>query len=167
MTPSYLANRDLMATGDLLLWSSNSLIGAAIRLFTRSNVNHASLIIRLKEYEGEDRRRYHGEAVGRGVLPVPLSTDLEQHDGSCWWYPLRQEWDHKRGEIGRRMIEMFGKRYDYRSLLRNALGHVSADSRRLFCSEYCYLSLGLQGMAPRPNELLRLGAWEMPGVQIK
>lgn len=151
-----------MKTGDVLLWRSNSLIGAAIRFFTRSEINHASMIIRLAEYEGEERRCYHSEALERGVFPNVLSKRLAAFDGTVWWYQLLPDWDSKRTEIGRRMIDMMGTPYDYPSLFANIVGRVSADARRLFCSEYCYLALGYAGKAPQPHELPKLGIFELP-----
>jgi len=46
-----------MQTGDLLMWSSDRLIGKAIRWRTLSEYSHASLVIRLAEYEGTEGRR--------------------------------------------------------------------------------------------------------------
>ncbi len=154
-----------MQTGDLLLWSSDSLIGAAIRFFTRSNVNHASMILRFPEYEGAEGRRFTTEALEHGTVLNLLSRRLETHKGEVWWYPLKDEWNPDRNEIGHRALELIGRPYDYKSLFENIACHVSTDAKKLFCSEYYYLSLGLSGKAPRPNDLPGLGIFKPP-VQI-
>ena len=55
-------------TGDLLMWSSNGIVGKAIRWRTLSEFSHASLAIRLAEYEGAEGRRFTTEALADGVV---------------------------------------------------------------------------------------------------
>lgn len=152
----YNTNKNQMKTGDLLQWKSPGIIGAAIRWKTKSEVNHTSMIIRLGEYEGEERHRFHTEAMERGVYPNLLSVRLEAFKGQVWWLPLKDEWDQKRINIGRRLTEMWGKEYDYKSLFWQLIGKVNADAKQLFCSETCYLALGFNGKAPNPGEIENL-----------
>lgn len=154
-----------MKTGDLLLWRSNSLLGAAIRFFSHGSVNHASGIICFPDYDGGYNRRWTTEALEHGTVLNYLSKRLEEYDGSVWWYPLKDEWELKRNEIGRRALEMIGVGYDFGSLFKNAVAKVSADARRLFCSEYYFLSLGFEGKAPTPADLPELGIYKQE-VQI-
>jgi hypothetical protein len=149
----YCAVKDQMKTGDLLQWQSDSLVGGIIRWKTGSDVNHSSMVIRLSEYEGEERRRFHTEAMERGVYPNLLSARLDTFKGKVWWLPLKDEWDPKRVGIGRRLTEMWGREYDYGSLFRQLMGAVNADGKQLFCSEACYLALGFTGAAPNPGEM--------------
>lgn len=158
----YDAIKDQMKTGDLLQWRSNSLLGAAIRWKTKSNVNHSSLIIRLAEYEGLERRRYTTEALEHGIVLNFLSRRLEQFDGEVWWYQLNDTWNHARQEIGADALSMVGIPYDYKSLFYQLIGKVSADARKLFCSEYCYLSYGFTGTAPAPADMPALGIFKQP-----
>jgi hypothetical protein len=157
--------KDQFKTGDLLQWKSNSLIGWAIRWKTHSNVNHSSLVIRLAEYEGLERRRYTTEALEHGTVLNFLSRRIELHDGEVWWYPLVDEWNENRQAIGERALSMIGIPYDYGSIFKQLFGKVSADARSLFCSEYCYLSYGFTGTAPSPADMYNLGIFK-PGVKI-
>jgi hypothetical protein len=52
--------------------------------------------------------------------------------------------------------------YDYQSIFHQLFGKVSADARRLFCSEYCYLAYGFTGKAPAPADMPALGIFEQP-----
>lgn len=161
----YYSVKDQMKTGDLLQWHSNSIIGTLIRAKIKSTFNHSGLVLRLSEYEGLERRRWTSEALEHGVYPILLSRRLEDFDGQCWWFPLKPEWDEKRKKIGEYMVEKFGVPYDYESIFKQLISHVSADARSLFCSEYCYLSYGFDGDAPNPSEMLDLGIFK-EGTQL-
>ncbi len=158
----YNAIKGEMRTGDLLQWKTNSLFGALIRWRTKSNVNHSSLVIRLKEYEGLEGRRWTTEAMGHGTVLNLLSRRLETHKGECWWYPLADSWDLLRGDVGAWAMEQIGIPYDFGSIAKQIIGCVSADARELFCSEYCFLSYGLKGKAPNPGEMPDLGIFKEP-----
>jgi hypothetical protein len=162
----YTDIKQQMKTGDLLLWRSNSLLGAAIRFFSKGTVNHASIVMCFPEYEGEECRRWTTEALEHGTVLNLLSRRLDDYDGQVWWYPLKDDWEQQRSIIGHRALEMIGIPYDYKSLFKNIVGKVSAEARRLFCSEYYYLSLGLQGEAPTPADLPNLGIFKQE-VKIK
>jgi hypothetical protein len=162
---AYEAVKDQMKTGDMILWSHNSLIGKLIEGFSHANVSHASLVIRLQEYEGLERRRFHMEATGKGVYPNLLSRALAHYDGEAWWYPLKDEWDSSRQAIGEKAFQWLGVDYDFEGTLRNAWEKVKADPTKLFCSEYVFLCYGLSGLAPTPGNLPGLGLFKEP-VQI-
>lgn len=155
-----------MKTGDLLLWRSNSLLGATIRFFSKGPFNHASIVMCFPEYEGEECRRWTTEALEHGTVLNLLSRRLDKYDGQVWWFPLKDDWEQQRSIIGRRALSMIGIGYDYKSLFKNILGKVSAEARRLFCSEYYFLSLGMEGKAPTPAGLPSLGIFKQE-VQIK
>jgi hypothetical protein len=158
----YAAVRDQMKTGDLLQWSSNSVLGALIRWRTNAEVNHSGLVIRLQEYEGLERRRWTLEALEKGFYPNLLSRRLEQFDGRVWWYPLKDELNGQRQAIGERAFSMVGIGYDFLSIFQQLVGRVSADMKHLFCSEGCYLAYGFQGTAPNPGEMPGLGIFKEP-----
>src|SRR5512133_2934623 len=103
--------------------------------------------------------------MDRGVYPNLLSERLKGHSGRVWWYPLIDDWDAYRSDIAMRLGAMWGKEYDYPSLVYQLIGKVSADARRLFCSEVCFLALGYQGQAPNPYELTQYPIWK-PKVLI-
>jgi hypothetical protein len=161
----YHAVKEKMKTGDLLQWRSNSVVGSLIRWRTRADVNHSSLVMRFAEYQGEERRRFTTEALEHGTVLNLLSRRLETFDGSCWWHPLRPDWNNRRREIGERALDLIGIPYDYRSIVSQIFGRVSSDARRLFCSEYCFLCYGQEGIAPTPADMPLLGIFG-PGVQI-
>jgi len=160
-----MAVKDQMRTGDLLQWRSNSLIGALIRWRTKATVNHSSLVLRLSEYEGTERRRYTTEALENGTVLNFLSRRLEQFDGEVWWYPLKEEWNERRQAIGECALSLIGIPYDYKSIAAQIFGKVSADARALFCSEYCFICYGMGGKAPTPADMPGLGIYK-EGVKI-
>jgi hypothetical protein len=152
----YYEIKSQMKTGDLLLWHSTSVIGGLIRTFSKGEYNHASMVMCFKDYEGEKKRRWTTEANEKGTILNLLSRRLEAFNGYVDWFPLKDEWNDKREIIGANALELIGIPYDYKSLFRNILGRVSTEARELFCSEYYFLSLGLEGKSPTPNDLCRL-----------
>jgi hypothetical protein len=163
-----------MKTGDMLQWRSNSLLGWAIRLKTQGqrpqyekdhdiNVNHTCMVIRLAEYEGEERRRWTQEALEHGVVLNLLSRRLEQFDGSVYWYRLRPEFN--RTAIGQVALSLIGVPYDYGSILKQLIAKVSVDARNLFCSEDYLYCFSFKGKALSPNEMPELG-WHLEPVRI-
>lgn len=149
----YHAVREEMQTGDILYWRSKSFVGSAIRWRTGGKGNHISQIIRLSDCEWTDGRRFHTEAMERGVYPNLLSKRLEDYAGTVWWLPLKPEWDAQRAIIAVRMAEMWGTPYDYKSLFWQLIGKASTDAKQLFCSEFAWKALGFDGIAPNPKEL--------------
>ena len=161
----YRAVKEQMKTGDLLQWRSDSLIGKLICWKTGYDVSHSSLVLRLSEYEGLERRRFTTEALGIGTVLSLLSRRLEGFDGNLWWYPLIDDWDKKRTFIGEMSLSLIGIKYDYKSLIKQIFGVVSVDVQKLFCSEYVYLCYGFAGEAPYPGALNDLGIFKK-GVQL-
>ncbi len=158
----YNSVRDLMQTGDLILWRSHSLLGILIREFSKAPVNHASLIMRIEPYEGSEGRRFIAEALEHGIVLNLLSKRLTDTDGEAWWYPLNDEWAKKRQEIGERGLKYMGTPYDYDALLKLAMTKVKAQTDEMVCSEFYFESLGLTGNIPTPGELPSLGIFKEP-----
>jgi hypothetical protein len=156
-------------TGDLLEWSSTTALGWLIRKFTGQDVNHSSLVVRYTSFDQE--RVYILEAVAFGVYPNFLSRRLEAHKGQVYWLQLVPEYDGLRPDIAREAMKYVGIKYDYRSLIRQAVSRVSAEASAFFCSELCYqagLEAGLpikQAYAPRPGEFSCLDVYK-PRIQI-
>lgn len=161
----YESVRSQMKTGDLLQWKSNSLIGALIRWRTKSIFNHSSLVLRIPEYEGKEGRVWTTEALEHGTVLNLLSRRIEDFNGELWWFPLKDEWHPKCEMIGEYALKMIGLPYDYKSIVKQIIGKVSADARALFCSEYCYLAYGFEGQAPAPADMLKLGIFK-EGVKL-
>lgn len=135
----YLEIREEMKTGDLLLWQTENLLGTLIRLRT-GKFTHASLIIRMAEWEGQERRRYHIEAGPKGFYPAILSNEIQTYGGHIWWYPLKDEYNPFRTALGLKMTSMFGIGYDFLSLARNIWGRVRPNAKKLYCSEGAYMT---------------------------
>lgn len=149
--------RNEMKTGDLLQFSGSGIVSGIIKLRT-GKFSHSSLVLIIDEYD----RRMTMTAENRGVYPVPLSDYLAGYKGRAWWYPLTDDWDPRRYDIGGRALDMSGTAYDWGSLIRQALVKVSAGASRLFCSELCFLAYGYTGKAPNPSEMPGLGIFKDP-----
>ena len=89
---TYLKYRNQLQTGDCILWQSKSIIGWLIRRFSKANVNHASLVISMEQYEGLINRRFLLEALGPGIVLRLLSRRLMKFSGKVWWYPLQDKY---------------------------------------------------------------------------
>ncbi len=158
----YEALKGQLETGDLLLWKSHSALGSVIRLFSGANVNHASLVFRIAPYEGSEHRRFTSESLEHGVVLNLLSKRLAEFDGEVWWYRLNADMAAQRVAIGERALQYLGTPYDYEALFQQAVERVQADPSRLFCSEYCFICYGLEGIAPRPGDMPALGLFQEP-----
>lgn len=169
----YLKVRDEIGTGDLIEWHSKSIIGWAIRMITRNDVNHSSLALKLDYFEGLKDRRFVLEALEHGITLNLLSRRLEKFNGKVYWYKLKAENEGKRGMIASWALEQVGKKYDYKSLFLQLLFRVSANARKFFCSEYAYMAyraagmlIGMVSKAPRPGEFMKFGLHEKERVQL-
>lgn len=153
----YYQLRHKLETGDLLLWKSNTILGYLIQWFSKSDVNHAGLVLRLAEYDTE--RVFTLEALEGGIVLRTLSGRLEAHKGQCFWHPLKTEYGLRYKRIGREALLMVGTKYDFGSLFKQAVCRVSTDAERLFCSEFvalCWHRAGLPvniDKAPRPGDM--------------
>lgn len=178
--------RPHLRTGDLLQWSSSSALGWLIRKVTSSKVNHTGMVVRFTEYEGDQNavnRRFTLEALENGIALNLISRRFESYEGKCYWYPLLPIYGDKRSLLGSAALKYSGVKYDYRSLFKNILGKVSANAKKLFCSEYVYLSFKdcgfttdlcksdklliklAEGKSPVPGDMPLLNWWS-EGVRI-
>lgn len=160
----YATIRHKLKDCDLLLWRTNSILGRAIRYFGHLEYNHASLVVVSLKYG--IRRVLLYEALAQGVEPTFMSVRLMKAKGQCYWFPLSEKWDYLRGKYYQHANRLGGTPYDYKSVLENIAGYVSADAQRLFCSEYLFVAgrdAGFPTMgvtaAPRPDGLLSFGWW--------
>lgn len=159
-----------MDTGDTLLYVGESFTGATIAWWvstffkdrpipTMPIFTHGNMVLRLKEFEGLEDRRWVLNADNRGAIPVLLSTYLENYHGHCYWFPLKNQYDPQRVAIGCYALEIAGRKYDFKGLFKNAIGLVNAEANRVFCTETNFLSYRDGGhivvgdKAPRPDLL--------------
>lgn len=157
----YRLHQPALRTGDVLLYQGSGPLSWLIRRFTTHS--HAGLVIRLREFEGEQKRRYTLEALASGVRLNYLSRKLSGYGGRVYWLPLRARYDGDRHAVGAEAMKYLGVGYDFSSLFRNAAGRVAPGLRRLFCSEAVWAAAAGAGLpvpsstmsrAPRPGDLL-------------
>jgi hypothetical protein len=138
--------KELMKTGDMLEWRSNSVLGKLIRWragwFTKvdkdKEYSHTSAILRMREWEDQERRRYHIEAGPKGFQPAILSREIENYDGNLWLYQLKKEYNPLRGDLGLELLGMMGIGYDFLGLAENIFSRIKPGSKWLFCSGAIY-----------------------------
>lgn len=163
--------KDQMQTGDLLLCRGFNPLGAAIQVIKNESISHAAMILRLKEYEGIEGRRYYTGADGHGTNIQVLSRYLRAYNGEIFWYPLRSCYDHMRQEIGNRLMEMIGIDYGDMKLVQMIGGLKIEELQKdqvpetLICSEYIAMCMGIKGTVPTPAQLPGYGYWSEP-IQI-
>ena len=160
---NYNEVKHLMKTGDCIQWRTSSIVGWLIRLFSKGEVNHSSLVITLKEYSD---RRFLLEALSEIELRV-LSKRLAEFDGEAWWYPLKDKYNGCRKKIGQWTLLQAGIDYDYGGVIRQIAGRVSADVKKLWCSEFCFFGwkfggVPLKGKAPRPVDIPKYKIFKKP-----
>jgi len=171
---NYISVRKQIKTGDLVEFASASLVGRAIRWVTKRDVNHTALVISPRSFAGLRNRRILLEAMADGIVPNLLSDRILKTNGSIFWVPLAPEFDNRRDMIGEwAALEFlqFHPKYDFGSLFKNAIGRVSIDARKYFCSEFAHSSWIKAGILPsgmsaaRPGEFGRFGV-TLPRVRL-
>lgn len=168
-TLNYNDIRKSMKSGDALLWRSNnnSIVGFQIREFTGHNVNHASLVVDINEYD----RKFQLEALATGITLTSISESIlslgMDKGGKVYWLPLKNIYNVLRKKINKIAFDYIGKKYDYRSLFIQAFKRVYPDDKRLFCSEFNYFVWLKAGMAkieseyaPRPGDIFNFDIFE-------
>ena len=162
----YNSVREQMGTGDAILYRSRgSFLGWAIQKF--SDFNHAGVCIRFgPDCYGTDRV-WTFEAVGHGICPGFLRENVERYHGEVWWYPLKEEFYGRRDLMLECATTLRGTHYDFKSLIKNILGRVSADMDSLFCSEYWFVVARYGGVvsgdtAPRPGDIPKFKCFKTP-----
>ena len=71
--------------GDVLMYRGRSLQSRLICLLTRSRYSHAGLAVWWND------RLVVMEAVGKGVMVTPLSSNVRHYDGRVEWYTSRED----------------------------------------------------------------------------
>jgi len=151
----YFEVRDLMKTGDVLGWDSDTALGDSIQARKGGDINHTGIVLRMSEYEGQERRVFTLESLENGVVLNLLSRRLESFSGQCYLRRLRPELDSQRTQIGERALSCVGVPYDYPGIMKELFGNAQMDLSKLFCSEMGWYALTgrTDGEAPDPVEL--------------
>jgi len=133
----YAELRHKMKTGDAILWTGSGIISWLIRL--KSKRSHASLVVRLKKYQGLRDRVFLVEALAGGLELRLLSERVHGYRGSVSLVSTDLNGGQRRVCRNRALVKCAeGIKYDYGSLFRNILGRVSVNVRRFFCSEFVW-----------------------------
>ena len=172
----YYLNREFMGNGDLIEFSTCSVIGKAIRYFTKKDVNHTAILWCVDEFKEVKDRKFIMEALSNGIELNLMSSRLSGYKGDAYWYPLKKEHHQLRDKVASKCLLAEGRtdeiRYDYTSLIKNMWTKVSVDvEKNSFCSEFAQWVLQTSGIIPdigkalRPGEFDNLGIYE-PRVKI-
>jgi hypothetical protein len=165
----YKKHSGQMRSCDLIEWQSHTALGWAIRLFSRKQVNHSSILLRL-DRAGLADRRFVLEALEGGMELRLMSERLAEYKGKVWWHALRGKLVSK--DTRATMIDWailqtaMGKKYDYGSLLRNMFGRVSVDGANWFCSEAYTGMLQIGNLYTKTGKALRPGEFDRLKLHI-
>ena len=158
--------KEMVAVCDIILSKSNTLIGAGIRsetqqaaidtnFFTKSNWNHAALIVR----EGEQLKV--AEALAGGITVRELDFYTRPRSDMLDAALLRYRYtlaDWQKQKINRYALGKVGAKYDFLGivgfLLKIVLGlrfNPLASDEKLFCSEFIARAFGKAHIQLTPN----------------
>jgi len=181
----YYKVRKSMKIGDGLSFRGTGLISDAISFFTDQERTHWGNVGGRVDFEGSQEARLPLYEADQGEYNVrSLSKKLLFYEGQVYWHPLKPEFDGYRVAMHRKMWDMVGIKYDYKSLLANIFGRQPADEAELFCSEAGsvlaleiphedllpmadneYLAALIDGQALRPGGMALLPVW-LPEVRL-
>ena len=141
--------KEEMKTGDGLGFNHFETVSQLIVCKTKGDgpipLSHFGGLIRFREYE--ERRRFSVEAMSDGFFPRILSDYIKDYEGHIYWYPLKDEWNPYRIQIGTTIMSMFGVGYNFLGVAKQLIMKTNANTRRLFCSQAW--QIGLQNVAPQ------------------
>lgn len=159
----YVDIRDQVDTADGLFFWGNAATCRIISWVT-DGPSHFGLGLRLREYEGEEARRWTLEAVGNGVMPRLLSEKLAGYHGAVVWAQLAPFYGpDSRRKAGEYALSKVGKSYDFGSLLWNAFSRSRADDESFICSEYGQFAYYKAGILPWSRKAFRpVDLWRSP-----
>jgi hypothetical protein len=158
----YAAFRPWLATGTVILWRGEDLLGRAIRCFTE--FSHASLVVRSLDPDHAELV-FLVEALATGLELRLLSERIQGYDGRVFAFQPEGLTDDVQGRIKSYALDECGRgvRYNYAGLFANILGRVSETAHRFFCSQFASMALenaGINrfvsyrnGLAARPGDI--------------
>jgi len=131
----YHQYRDKIQPGDLISFRGKGIIPGIIRWRTGFKDTHSAMVMCLLG-KGREKRLVITESLNFGPTVNYLSDRIEKYNSEIWWYPLYAT-QEQREAMNLIAWDNLCKqtRYDYGGLFRQALGSVSLDASRLFCSE--------------------------------
>lgn len=149
--------RNGIKNGDVLLYKGRGIISYLIKKCTYSEYSHAGLAVWWNE------RLMVMEAVGKGVIVTPLSTNVENYHGDVDWFRCKQEVsDADRLKMIQFAQMELGKSYSRLAILRIAFriflkcpfseNDTFYTSKRLFCSFYVAAAYNLIDLDLKQNK---------------
>jgi hypothetical protein len=136
---NYNLLKDQMKTGDGLGFQNVGIIPSIIKWKTKDDgpipLSHWGGIIRFPAYEGAENRRYTVEADIDGFNTRLFSDYIKDYKGHIYWYPLKDEWEPYRNQIGEDILSMTGIGYDFLGVCAQLFIKINTNLRYLFCSE--------------------------------
>lgn len=176
----YYKHRDQMGVGDGISFQGEGFISDAISFFTSQERTHWGNVGAWVTFNFTQDPRLPLYEADQGEYNIrSLSKKLMYYSGKAYWHPLRSEFDGYRDAMHRKMWDMVGIKYDYRSLFANILGRQPTDESELFCSEAGgvlaleipheellaladneYLAALIDGQALRPGGMALLNIWK-------
>jgi len=170
----YYQYRENIKPGDLISCRGKGIIPGIISWKTGFKDTHSTMAMCWLG-KGREKRLVITEALNFGPTVNYLSDRILKYDGEVWWYSLfaTQEQREKVNQIAWDNL-CKQTRYDYGGLFRQALGSVSLDASRLFCSEmvqYCWQEAGIikeYKKAFNPGQLIQefIGSKLTTGVKL-
>jgi len=165
----YLVYRPLMNNGDLLEFSTRSIVGKIIRYVTKKDVNHTAILWCVDQFKNIKDRKFIIEALNAGIELNLISARLKDYKGSAYWYSLKPEWDSYRNEVASICLLAEGRtdelRYDYLSLVKQIYTKVSVDvEKHSFCSEFAQWVLQESGILKKQDTALKPGEFDTLGI---
>lgn len=165
----YYTHRPNMGNGDLIEFSTHSMMGSAIRYFTKKDVNHTAILWCVDEFKDVKDRKFIMEALENGIELNLLSIRLTKYQGDVYWYKLKDEFNDHRDRVASNCLLAEGRtdeiKYDYISLIKNMWKKVSVDvEKNSFCSEFAQYVLQSSGIIPRLDKALRPGEFDSLGI---
>jgi len=132
----YYEVRSLMKIGDGISFRGTGFVSDAISFFTSQERTHWGNVGAWVDFNGTQEARLPLYEADQGEYNLrSLSKKLLFYEGSAYWHQLKPEFDGYRVSMHRKMWDLVGVKYDYKSLFANILGRQPTDEKELFCSE--------------------------------
>jgi len=140
---SYDDIRSDIKNAEVLLYRGTDIVSRGIKLLTGSKYSHAGLVVWWNE------RLMVLEAVGNGVVAMPLSENLKHHHGAVDYYRCTETIDDSRRldmvifsqeQLGKKyaffQMAIFGFKLLFRMKMSSRERRANGAYGQFFCSEY-------------------------------
>ena len=164
---TYEELRSEIMTGGLLEFDAHGALGSDIREFTKQDVNHSALIVRVNDFSQDPDHQVFILEAETSIRLVPASFDLNNFSGEVYYSPLLPQFADKQKSIADWAMAQLGKDYDYESLFKNMFGTVYAEANKMFCSELVFIALVAGGVFAGKYSLINGKVWDANGHQVK